>query len=87
MARKKTSSELDDDIKALEKRLAKKREQQRRATKAEEAAMNASVLNAVRECWDALPDDTRPEWKQMPEYIRQMFVGEGDVKTASGQSE
>ncbi len=73
MARRKTASELAEDIRALEKRLAEAREQQRKLTKAEEAAQNASVIQAVRECWDALPADHRPEWKQMPGYIRKMF--------------
>ena len=87
MARKKTADELADDIKALEERLAKAREQQKKLTKAEEAAQNTAVIKAVRECWDALPADQRLEWKQMPGYIRKMFQQLGSGKAASGQSE
>lgn len=87
MAKKKTAEELAEDIKTLEDRLAKAKEQQRKLTKAEEATQNASVIKAVRECWDALPADQRPEWKQLPGYIRKMFQQLSSGKAAPGQSE
>ncbi len=87
MARKKTASELAEDIRALEKRLAAAREQQRKLSKAEEAVQNAAVLHAVREGWAALPTETRPDWGQMPEYILHMFSCQGSTKAATRQSE
>ncbi len=87
MARKKTADELAADIKALEARLAKAKEQQRRLSKAEEAAINASIINVVRDEWNALPTEERPKWEQMPEYIRKLFAIKGVTRSVPGQSE
>lgn len=70
MARKKTAAELAADIKRIEERLAKLKQQEQRQTKAEEAYKNAEVLRVIKEYWAAMPASSRPEWELMPDYIR-----------------
>ena len=72
MPRKKTAAELAADIKRIEERLTKLKQQEQRQTKAEEAYKNAAVLKAVKEYWAAMPERTRPEWDLMPDYIMEM---------------
>ena len=74
MARKKTAAELAEDIRALEERLSKAKERQRQESKAEEARLNASIIRAVREGWDAMPPEKRPSWDRMAEYVKRMFA-------------
>lgn len=87
MARKKTAAELAEDVRKLEKRLAKAKEQEHRQSKAEEARKNADIIKAVRDLWAALPQDERPEWDDMPGYIRGQIVTRRAETTEAGSQE
>ena len=70
MARKKTSAELEEAVREMEARLAKAKEQLRLQSKAEEAHTNAEIIRALHDFHSALPSNERPDWSNMPEYIR-----------------
>ncbi len=73
MARKKTESELVEDIRRLEERLNAAKEKKRQLSKAEEAKQNAAIIKAVRDEWSALPEQDRPSWEDMPAFIYGIF--------------
>ncbi len=68
MARK-SAAELAEEVARLERRLAKAKEKERMQTKAEEARTNASIIKVIKDYWDALPNDNRPRWEDMAEYV------------------
>ena len=67
MARRKTAAEIDEQLKARVKKLEA---QAREATKAEQAAQDKAVLDAVRRWWkvrnETTSADKRTEWKDVP---------------------
>ena len=40
-------------------------------TKAEEAKLRKEIVDAVREWWEAAPDDKRPSFEELPAYFRE----------------
>lgn len=72
MAKKKTSIELEAEIKDLEKRLAAKRAAAKKVTEAEVAKRNAAIVSAVLEWRDSLPKDKSIPVEKLPEYFHEL---------------
>lgn len=65
---KKTLDELNEQIKAQEKRMRRMRDERKKLLDAEKAKTNVEILDAVREWNESLPEPRK--WEELPGYFR-----------------
>ena len=70
MGKRQTKEELQEKEKRQQERLKQTRKQLKQATMAEEAKLRKEIVDAVKEWWEAAPEDKRPKFEDLPEYFR-----------------
>ena len=74
MSKKYTASDYEQMAKEAERKAREYKSKAKKVTEAEKAKHSREIIKAVEELRMSLPEDRRPEWSGMADYIRGLIT-------------